>query len=77
MWRQGDVEEDTVCPVFLIQDYDEYFFAWTLFNKGVMPESGGWEEQAYHWIAAFRIIEPVVIAVQIEDMKRQREAQQN
>lgn len=75
MWR-SDAEEGTDCSVLLVREYENYLFGFSLFEKGVLPESGGWEEQEYHWIAAFKIIEPEVIAVKIEYMKKQQEAQQ-
>jgi hypothetical protein len=55
------------CPVLLLHERGDYFFAYDLFERhGVLPESGGWSEQGAHWIGAFRIIRDVIADMRME-----------
>lgn len=62
--------------MLLIREYEDYLFGFSAFDKGTCPDDGGWQDQEYHWIMAFRIIEPAVISMQIDNLKRQQEEQQ-
>ena len=62
-WRPEDIEEGNECPVLLIDRFHDYFTAWNMREKGLLPYSGGWMEQPYHWMQAFELIGPQVIDV--------------
>lgn len=59
--------------MLLAHERAEYFFAYDLFEKGVMPETGGWTQQAAHWIEAFRVIRGVVAQVRAEQLAAMKE----
>ena len=53
----------------------EYFTAWSMREKGILPRAGGWSEQPHYWIEAFDVIGAQVAQVQreqIETMRRER-----
>lgn len=73
-WRD-DVEDDggAECPVYLRQQLERYFVAFAYLEKGLLPESGGWAQQPYHWVQAFEVIEPIVARAQRERLERLRQ----
>lgn len=74
MWR-GEAEEERECPVLLMHGLREYFTAWAMREKGILPNFGGWTEQPYFWVEAFERIGAEVAQVQreqIEAMRRER-----
>ena len=42
LWRVGDVEPGSECPVLLIRAFEHYFLAWHMSEKGMLPHAGGW-----------------------------------
>lgn len=73
LWRD-DVEGDggAECPVYLRQQFKNYFLAWTMVEKGILPAAGGWAQQPYHWVQAFETIGSAVAKVQREQVERLR-----
>lgn len=74
MWRD-DVDEEggTVCPVFLGKEFEQFFFAWNLLEKGLLPKPGGWNDQPAYWIQAFQIIGPIVAQEQRNRIERMKQ----
>lgn len=75
LWR-GEATEERECPVLLMHGLKEYFTAWTMREKGILPCTGGWSEQPYCWIEAIEAIGGEVAQVQreqIEAMRRERD----
>lgn len=74
----GDGEDEAAleCPVWLTHQLKEFFTAWGMREKGLLPRSGGWTEQPYYWIQALDIIGAAAARAEherIENMKRERE----
>ncbi len=76
MWRD-DVEGDggAECPVFLGREFENYFVAFSFFEKGILPEAGGWAQQSHHWIQALKVIDPIVTYAQHERLEQFRKAE--
>ena len=75
LWR-GDIEAGHACPVYLMPEFDHYFTAWVMFEKGVLPIEGGWTQQPNHWIQAIETIGGQMARWQREQLI-QRQAEQD
>ena len=75
VWRD-DVDDagGTECPVFLGREFEKFFFAWNLVEKGILPAAGGWGDQPYYWIQAFQVIGPIVAQAERERIEQMKKA---
>jgi hypothetical protein len=66
MWKIGD-EEFSRCPRSLITIKSiEYLNAYIFFEKGFLPNPGGWLDQPLKFIQAMRVIAAEVIKIKEE-----------
>ncbi len=70
-WRNA-LAPTRECPVLLGREATDLFLAFSMFEKGLLPEPGTWMQQSHYWIQAFRVIGSAVA----EQHKAQREALQ-
>lgn len=75
MWRVDDIDEGLECPVYLMNQYSHYFTGWRMLERNALPRSGGWEEQACHWIQALEIIGGELSRWQREQLEKRRTKQ--
>lgn len=56
--------------MYLGREFEEFFLAWSMLEKGFLPHAGGWAEQWHVWIQAFEVIGAAVARVQREHRER-------
>ncbi|PCJ88612.1 MAG: hypothetical protein COA54_02525 [Thiotrichaceae bacterium] len=75
MWRDGDTEAGTVCPLLLVPEFDYEFKAYNMLSHNQSPNACGWENESYRWNQAIEIIGSVTAQVQrskLEEMKQNK-----
>lgn len=54
-WRNA-LAPTRECPVLLAREATDLFLAFSMFEKGLLPDPGTWTQQSNYWIQAFRVI---------------------
>ena len=71
VWNVFDDQEQMhhTCPVFLMIGMQRVFQGYALFDKGQLPDPGGWLQQQEWWMQAFEVIGAEVRRVEQEKRK--------
>ena len=76
LWRDGDTEEGTSCPVLLLADFDYEFKAYNMLQHNQSPNGVGWENESYLYNQAIEIISGVMALVQREKLDEMKQNKQ-
>lgn len=58
--------------MYLAGQYRDLMLARAMLEKGLLPASGGWSEQPYHWVQALQVIGAQVAQVERERIERMK-----
>jgi len=76
LWRDGDTEEGTVCPLLLVGQFEYAFKAYNMLQHNQSPGAVGWENESYLWNQSVEIIGGVTASIQrnkLDEMKRNQQ----
>lgn len=58
--------------MYLAIQYRDLFLARAMLEKGLLPVTGGWAEQPYHWVQALEVIGAQAAQVERERIERMK-----